>query len=309
MKDRVDILLATYQGELYLETQIESILEQSYQKTHLYIRDDGSKDGTLAILQSYAKKYPDKITLLPSHENLGVKGNFSELLAQSKAPYVMLADQDDYWLSDKVEVTLKQIKRLEAAFGSETPLLVHTDLVVVDKDLQPIAPSFCRYTKLDPMKTELRALLIQNIVTGCTLLMNRSLLKLSYPIPKEAIMHDWWIALVASAFGKISFINQSTILYRQHGKNDTGAKKYGLIDFLKLYWKKKKETAPCKQAKIFKECFENDLVGDAKMGKMLKVFCDLPTFSFFKQKWMIYRYRFFKHGLLRNIKLFLTELH
>src|SRR2546423_15580504 len=100
---KVDILLATYNGEQFVAEQIDSILQQTYKDIHLFIRDDGSQDSTKAIIQSKQKQYPHKITIIPNHSRLGVVGNFSTLLEFSESFYVMFSDQDDVWLSNKVE--------------------------------------------------------------------------------------------------------------------------------------------------------------------------------------------------------------
>jgi hypothetical protein len=116
----------------------------------------------------------------------------------------------------------------EAEHGRDHPLLVHTDLAVVDRRLQPISPSFWRYQNIHPAGREtLNRLLAQNVVTGCSMMLNRALRERALPIPAEACMHDWWLALVAAAFGRITHLPEPTVLYRQHGGNDTGAKRWG----------------------------------------------------------------------------------
>ena len=232
MNEPVDILLATYQGARYLDDQLKSILAQTYSQFHLWIRDDGSNDGTQEILQKWKQLYHDKITIVPTAERLGIKKNFSELMKHSRASYIMFADQDDIWLPFKVEACLNRLKTMERQYGSHLALVVHTDLKVVDQDLKEISPSFWHYSKLRPDLISLNRLLPQNVLTGCTMFMNRALVDLAGPIPEAAIMHDWWIALVAACFGHIGVLNQPTILYRQHSTNDTGAKRYGFWHIL-----------------------------------------------------------------------------
>ena len=139
----VDILMATYNGELYLEEQIKSIIKQSYKNWILYIRDDGSKDNTLKIINRYTYKYPDKIKLIADDRgNLGSNMNFKELMQYSKNEYCMFCDQDDVWLEDKIKLSLDKIKKLENKYGKNTPILVHTDLKVVNEKLDEISESF-----------------------------------------------------------------------------------------------------------------------------------------------------------------------
>jgi glycosyltransferase involved in cell wall biosynthesis len=232
MNDQVDILLATFQGGLYLKEQLLSLIQQSYSNFHIFIRDDGSTDQTVTIIESFRKIYPERITVIPSAQCLGVKGNFSELMHHTKAKYIMFCDQDDIWLPHKIKLSLDKMKTLENQHGP-IPLLVHTDLQVVKSDLTLIARSFWKYSKLDPSKNSLNDLLSKNTVTGCALMINQKLLELAYPIPDQCIMHDWWIVLVATIFGKIEFIKEAPILYRQHGKNAVGALKFNFWYYFK----------------------------------------------------------------------------
>jgi glycosyltransferase involved in cell wall biosynthesis len=244
MNDQVNILLATYQGGLYLREQLQSLMQQSYPHFHIFIRDDGSTDQTLMIVDQFQQAFPQRISVISSSQRLGVKANFSALMQHAKAPYIMLCDQDDVWLPHKIEVSLREIKKMESRYGTQTPLLLHTDLKVVNSDLSLIHSSFWRYSKLNPYATSLNSLLSRNIVTGCTLMMNQALLQLSLPIPEECLMHDWWIALVAATFGSIGVIKEPTMLYRQHGKNTVGAKKISWWQALKIRLPTKKAIHP-----------------------------------------------------------------
>ncbi len=311
MGEQVDVLLATYQGAQYLEELLESILTQTHPHLHLWVRDDGSTDQTLLILQKWIAAYPHKITLLSDEKHLGIKGNFSELMRQSQAPYLMLADQDDKWLPHKVEASLDQLKAMERQYGSHLPLLVHTDLKVVSQDLKVIASSFWRYAGLNPEHTSLNRLLAQNVLTGCTLLMNRALIDLALPIPQEALMHDWWLALVAACFGHIQHVNQATLLYRQHAGNDTGAKRYDLWYFLKrLARSRQKRVVVSKQtyqqAHRLLDHYYTQLAPAQR--HLIQAYIELEHLSYFKQKKQIIRNHFFKHGFLRNARIFLTKV-
>lgn len=222
----VEVLLSTYNGALYLSEQIDSILAQTYRDWRLTIRDDGSTDDTVGIIKRYRALYPDKITLVTDTEGrLGPCQSFARLLGLSTAPYAMFCDQDDVWLPEKTELTLKEMKRLEES-SKGSPVLIHTDMKVVDRNLKVIAKSFWKYQHLDPGMRGTGNLLIMNNATGCTMMINNKLREISLPIPGEAILHDWWINLVASAFGKIGYIDFPALLYRQHGENEAGASSY-----------------------------------------------------------------------------------
>jgi GT2 family glycosyltransferase len=229
--DHVEILLATYQGARFLEEQLDSVLAQTHRRWTLVARDDGSTDDTPAILRRHAARHPGRIRVLPADgRRLGAMGNFSALLDSSTAQHVMLCDQDDVWLPEKIEVTLGRMRASEQAHGAARPVLVHTDLRVVDEALRPIADSMWRFQQTDPgrLSTLPRALL-QNFVTGCTTMVNRALLAVALPVPSDARMHDWWLTLAALEFGVIESVPAATILYRQHGKNERGARAFNPV--------------------------------------------------------------------------------
>jgi len=229
--------MATFNGEKYLVEQIESILNQTYKNWELIIHDDNSSDKTLDILMDYNRKYPEKVRILnDTFKAGGAKENFSYLLENitDDFDYLMFADQDDVWLENKIEVTLRKMKEVEK-LNPQKPILIHTDLKIVDESLNIISDSMIHYQKLDINNgNSLLKISLENVVTGCTMMINRYLKKLIYNIPKEAIMHDWWLAIITLKYGgKISFINQSLILYRQHQSNTVGSVKVDIIYYMK----------------------------------------------------------------------------
>jgi hypothetical protein len=131
----------------------------------------------------------------------------------------------------------------EAEEGSEQrgkkPILVHSDLQVVDESLRLIAESMARYQGLETSRNSFANLLISNLVTGCTALINEALARKALPIADDAIMHDWWLALVASCFGKIVYLDTPLVQYRQHGSNTIGAKEQIAYRMKTMsYWRK-----------------------------------------------------------------------
>lgn len=221
----IAILLATYNGEKYLAAQLDSILSQTEQGFHLYIRDDSSTDSTMAIAQTYAEKRPAQISFSQNTQNSGsAKSNFLGMMADVQADYVMLCDQDDVWLPDKLARLLEEMRLAETQYGAQTPLLAHSDMRVVDNGLQPVSTSFWAYAQIDAQQTTLHRIAVQNAVTGCATLYNRALAALLQTPPAYCIMHDWWLALTAAAFGHILPLPEATVLYRQHGSNAVGAK-------------------------------------------------------------------------------------
>lgn len=225
------ILIATYNGEKYIEDLINSIVSQKcIEPFHILIRDDNSNDNTPDIIGHIANDHQNIEIIRDSLGNINAKGNFNQLVRaaiEREANYIMFADQDDIWKEDKIEKTFECMRDGENKFEKCTPLLVHTDLCVVDDDLNVIHPSFMKYQRIhhvehDPIKT----LLVQNFVTGCTVIANRALLNIAHPVPDDAIIHDWWYALCAATYGNILYIPEATLLYRQHEYNEIGAKEY-----------------------------------------------------------------------------------
>lgn len=229
--ETIEILLATYNGEKYIKEQLDSILQQDYDDWIVRACDDASTDNTYDILLEYKKDYPTKFIVERNEKGTGsAKLNFFNLIKSSTCKYVMCCDQDDVWLPNKISLTLNKMKEIEV---ESTPVLVHTDLKVVDQDLNILSNSFFEYSRLNK-RFNFKEVLIQNSVTGCTMMMNRALISL---VAKEnefekILMHDWLLAILAAGMGKIAFVDQPTMLYRQHSVNSVGAKQYGVSLFI-----------------------------------------------------------------------------
>lgn len=223
MEEKIDILMATYNGEKYLKEQVESILNQTYKNIRLIISDDASKDSTPKILEEYRKK-DDRIELYFNKENKGVVKNIEFLLEKVENEYYMLADQDDVWLPAKVEKSIETLKKQNAD-------LVFGDLKVVDKELKTIHESFNKYMLLDRkinkyIETD-RINYLYNCVTGCTVISKKEFIKDILPLPtiSKYMIHDHWIGLMVSLNGKLAYMPEQYILYRQHENNEVGTKK------------------------------------------------------------------------------------
>jgi len=219
----VSILMATHNGAPFVREQIESIRAQTFSDWTLFIRDDASTDKTATIISEAASTDARIVIITDGRGRLGVTGSFSALatyaLTQQAGP-VLFADQDDVWFPTKVEHTLATLQNAEAARRPNTPVMVHSDLVVADRLGQRRHQSFMRFQRIRHEDTHaLRTLLVQNFVTGCTVMVNRPLLELATPIPGAAVMHDWWMALCAAACGTIAFLPEPTMAYRRHEAN------------------------------------------------------------------------------------------
>lgn len=307
MIDQVDILLPTCNGEKFLSKQLDSLLFQTFSNWRLLIRDDLSSDETMSIIKKYKKQYPDRIYVVDNKSiKKGIVGSFECLLNMSASPYVAFCDQDDVWAADKLFVQMNEIKSLENKYGGSMPVLVHTDLTVVDNQLKLINASFWKYQHLNPYKmSTLRRLLVQNCVTGCTVMINRPLVKLMLPFPENVIMHDWWIALVAVSEGVVSFVNRPTVQYRQHDSNDTGAKRWGINLILKaiLHGRQPLLKSLLSTRDQAAALLQVDLT-DANICIIKRYILMYESNWFFRRVEML-RMRFFKYGVIRNIAMFL----
>jgi len=305
--NQINILLATYNGAPYLDEQLDSLFNQTYTKWHLFIHDDNSSDDSVEIIKRYSEQYPEKITLIDDNISYNsASANFSSLLRHVTTKYVMFCDQDDIWLSTKIALTVEKMQALEVSFPNE-PLLVHTDLTVVDEELKTIADSYWDYQHLHPSALSLNKMLVQNVITGCTIMINKKLYTKALPIPDNAIMHDWWLGLVASSFGQIYHITTPTILYRQHSNNDTGAKVFDLQTIIEkaLSLSKTDLHKYINQAKVLLERYEAELTVDQR--ELLLDFVNIENTSWLAAKKTLLNHKILKQGLFRNVGLFICK--
>ena len=223
MEEKIDVLLATYNGEKYLKEQIDSILNQTYKNIHLIVSDDGSKDNTRAILEQYQKQ-DNRITIYFQEQNLGYIKNFEFLLEKVESDYYMLSDQDDVWLPEKIEKSMQTLKNQNAD-------LVFGDLEVVDENLKTIYPSFGDFMllnrKIKKYINSYKVNYLYNCVTGCTILSKKEYIKDILPMPHNSkyVLHDYWMGLMVALKGKLAYMPEKYIKYRQHGNNQIGTDK------------------------------------------------------------------------------------
>ena len=307
--ETISVLMATYNGEKFITEQIESLLCQTVQQFNIYINDDCSTDATWRIVAEYSERYPDKIRVTQSVKNTGsAKHNFMNMIQGICDDYVMLCDQDDVWKSDKIEKTLAKMHSMELEYGQDAPLLVHTDLCVVDEFLNEINPSFIRAMNANYNRTSLNHAVIQNTVTGCTAMYNRALATLIVETPQRFVMHDWYLMLVTAAFGHIGYLSKPSILYRQHANNGVGAKdvrtfKYKMDRIVNRQGITKAINDTYSQAESFLYCFRDKLSCSQRV--LLQEYCDIPNRTKLQRLKTIVKLGTFKNGITRNIGHFL----
>ncbi len=264
----IDVLLAAYEGERFLDAQIQSLLSQENADLRILARDDGSGDGTYFLLHAYETTESGRFFVTDGGGHMAV------------------------------------MQDMERAHGRDCPILVHSDLAVVI-DGQIASGSLMHYQKLDPQRTELRRLLTQNVVTGCTVMINRALCDAALSRPHEGmLMHDWWLALIASAFGEIGYVDEATMLYRQHGDNRVGAKNARAFSYL---WQRLREgdqnryglCDTYRQAQAFLDAFSDLLDEDDK--ELLSAYAAFPSMKKAERIRALCLLGTWKYGLLRKL--------
>ncbi len=231
VKPHTAILLATYNGEKFLERQLDSLFAQTDRDWVIYAHDDGSSDGTVDILRKYQSEYPDEIVILDGAPTGSARDNFFYLMENAEADCYFFCDQDDIWEQDKIEIFRRKMYEAEAEHGGgnkaedETPCLVFSDVSLIDESDNLIVDRMSTYQTLDMARMSFNELMLQNIVTGCAMMANRALVEkaLQCVERRDIIMHDYWLALVAAYFGRISYIDAAMVKYRQHEANALGA--------------------------------------------------------------------------------------
>lgn len=339
MSHSITVLAAAYNGRDYIEEQMDSILAQSQGGILLVVSDDCSTDGTSELLDSYGAEHENKVLIL--HRRTGSGGAAAHFLGMLKmmadlsagrgrgawedsydvpaesqerlaaaaaADYFMLSDQDDVWLPRKAERLLGRMREMESGSPPSVqrprPVLIHSDLKVVDEKLREISPSFFKYQKISPERTRLSQLLVQNNVTGGAVMINRFMLSRLERLPRVCLMHDSWLALLASCFGDIGWVDEPLYLYRQHTGNALGAEKGDNLDDVGRRLKDGSEARRnyqlmFGQAASLLELFGDEL--DQGKRKTLEAFVSLPRRCRLGKMALILRYGFTKNTALRTL--------
>ncbi|SFV59645.1 Alpha-L-Rha alpha-1,3-L-rhamnosyltransferase [hydrothermal vent metagenome] len=197
----ISVCIATYNGEAYIEAQLESILIQLHEYDEVIISDDSSSDRTISIIEALDDK---RILIFKNQTFASHVYNFEHALKCAKNEYIFLSDQDDIWLPNKREKMLEHLKEND---------LVLSDAKVVDEDLQILHQSFFAFNHSRKGMTKN---LYKNSYLGCCMAFNRKILYQALPFPRDINMHDWWIGMIAELHGSVYFCDEKLILYRRH---------------------------------------------------------------------------------------------
>lgn len=308
----IEILMGTFNGSAFLEEQLNSIFNQTYEDWRLTIRDDGSSDSTIEIINKYVNKYPNKIKFIEDGISTGsAKKNFIKLIKYASEEYVMFCDQDDIWLPDKIEDTYSKMLEIQKLKSRDIPILIHTDLMVVDEKLDIIDNSFINYMNL-PMEKTINDIIIQNSITGCATMINGRLIDILKRIDEEApiLMHDHAAAIIALAYGDLQLLNKSTIKYRQHSLNSVGASNARSVRYKLARYKRGKEEFRKDMLESYKQVkyvlsICSDIKCDNKIIDMLSKYSKLDKAAKIKKIIFYIKYKVYKKGITRRIVQFL----
>mgnify|MGYP000173063091 CR=1 FL=1 len=293
---KVEVLLATYNGERYIEEQLNSLLNQTYKDFTILIGEDCSTDSTLVILESYKKQYPNKIKILNNEIQRGHCYNFLNLLKETTGDYIFFCDQDDIWEKNKIELTLEKIKKIEVE-NFNIPILIHTDQVIIDEKGKILSDSSTVYFRKIIEFSSVEEIAFRGGLHGCTMLLNKKMLQLLKKIKiwecQKLVYHDWSIAIIAFMKGKVFYLDEKTMRYRIHQKN-ASIRKYNIMEKLNL--KKLKENTH----KIFSQYYSIKKIFEKQNNEEYK---NLKYVERLEVNYQIGSWKFERNFLKKIIKL------
>lgn len=306
----IDILLGVYNGANYLEETLKSIVAQDFQDWRLWVRDDASTDETPDIFARWKAELGERMVILPNSErkNLGMYGNFTQLLAACTAPYVTVTAHDDLYAPNKLSLTLQAMREREAKCGISRPITVYTDQRVIDGAGRLIAPSLWRLTGWKPPTHHIFGhLLVHSSIYGGTTLFNRAVISLLGTPPHS---DDTWLGWIAAIFGELVPLNIATVDFRRHGKNfsELTPMRSSFTAVLTAPWRTsrilhEKLLALHPQVRHFYETHHSRLPLAAK--ETIEAFLDLDRLNPLARRLAILRYGLLYSSALRNVGLLL----
>jgi glycosyltransferase involved in cell wall biosynthesis len=282
----VSVIIATFNGSKYIKKQMDSILKQSILPEEIIVCDDNSTDETVSLLKEYKKH--NNIKLCVNNKQLGIIENFKKAAKLARSGnWLVFADQDDIWIPQKLERLMDEMQLID---DDITPALIYSDLTVIDKNDAIVAGSFWDRQKIRPEKITITTLLYGNVVTGCTMIINYAMAEEFFCMDDLTFLHDEWLALIAYSFGRVKFLTDKLVLYRQHESNisfSIGYKVPAFIDQIKgdvdyLFGKKKFLFHQFNLAKIFLLKYRNRL--SSKQIKTIENFINQENKNYLLQR-------------------------
>lgn len=300
----VQVLLATYNGEKYIDEQVSSLLHQTYTNFTVLVRDDGSSDDTLRKLKGYEAKYPEKFSIVECKRPTGsAKGNFRELMMESNADYVFWCDQDDVWYEKKLQVMLRKIQEVERANPGEA-VFAYSDCDLINESSELTGLRYQKYKKLSPkIGLTLSHSLICPASLGCGSGINRRLLELVKEVPSDVTGHDWYAHILALAIGRVAYIDEPLIKYRIHSENVSSPKQVSLASYSaksrKIEFVKRGIRLRQIQAQSIIEKHGHQM--ESNSYDVIYRFCELKNMPWFKRKLLYFVGRYTYPDWIRNI--------
>ena len=285
MEKNISVAISTYNGEKYIEKQLLSILNQSMAVDEILIIDDNSNDKTKEVIKLLIEKHP-KILLIENSVNIGPVASFQLAIKSCKHDFVLLSDQDDVWANNKVEICFNQMLLLQVV---NIPALIFSDLELIDEFDNNLSNSFWKLHNFSKKDIIFNKALFVNVATGCTMMINKSMKEEVKLMPKDVMMHDHWIYLIALSIGNLSFIDKPLVKYRSH--SDTVTPKHriskitSLFNFFNKNYRKKYLISNISQALLFYNIYRNKL--NKKNLSEIQEFINLNNKSFIYKKFIM----------------------
>jgi glycosyltransferase involved in cell wall biosynthesis len=304
----IDVVVPTYNCSQWIDDFMGSLLKQDYNTWRVITRDDGSTDDTVERVLAWSKRLGNKMVVVsnPDKLNLGPVGSYNLLLEASTAQWTMLADPDDIWKKTKISLTYKAMVEAEQIDGSKKPIVIFTDAEVIDDHGQPLAESYWKWSRLKPeLSSFLHRMIVESAALSSTMMINRAAINLALPIVGSYAFQDWWLALVACAFGRVIHLKEKTISYRRHSSNDSEvpltASSIGIVRNVfvarQRVEKLLRELAP--QATGFLQRFRTKLsLSDVAA---LEAAARLPSSNFLMRRWLVINHRLWFASPIKNI--------
>lgn len=282
----VDILMATYNGEAFVEEQVRSIVNQTYTDWRLLIHDDGSTDKTLDILHRLAHKDKRIVVIEDETSKLGVAKNFIHLVTKSSAPFCMFCDQDDIWLPNKVEKMLHAIQQ----YNQNIPQVLYTNAFLWNPERGIISDK----NTLTYPTTIRQTLFLNTGIQGAAAIFNRAMCEVVEQPLSFYAMHDHVLLLAGICFGEVHYLHESLMYYRQHEHNVTGNAPGSIAKKIALMWQNKHVRLVNREhydgLKAFYEHFQSNISISDK--QLIEAFLSMPEQHCFARMAHVIQYKF-----------------
>ncbi|WP_286894792.1 MULTISPECIES: glycosyltransferase family 2 protein [Sphingobacterium] len=278
----IDILMATYNGGLYIENQILSLLAQTFSDWRVLVHDDGSTDDTMAIVRKYAV-LDSRVTIVDDGIKLGNAGlNFLHLLSYADSEYIIFCDQDDIWFESKLTILVEELQKCSGpsavycnAYGYNGRVITAAKVSLIERnDLS-------------------NSLFLNSGVQGCSLMFNKKLRDLILDLPDYICMHDHYVTMSAICFGELRYVDSSLMLYRQHDRNVTGNVSISLLDRLRTFLNRNNSIIDEKHFRANESFFMKFKTRlNSEQQKTFQAYLDFPLMSLTRKICSVIRYRF-----------------